>query len=131
MADAVVGVQQATSPDRFIDNALYTNDDATPTYRQRVENPELMALMRQLLESLQRFGSGFDPAGRLVVRLTDMAGTAQIVNAAQSGTWNVGTVTTVTTLTGQTNLGGYAANPVVFANMQSAANILRAGIAVS
>lgn len=128
MSDAVVGVQQATSPDRLIDNALYDNDDATPVYRQRVEDPEMMALLRLLVEGLSKFGAAFDANGRLVVRLTDAAGTAQSVNAVQSGTWNIATLTT---LTDQSKMGGYLTNPMVFSQMQSAVNVLRAGIIVS
>lgn len=37
MADGTVGVQQAASPDRLIDNRSVTNDNGDTVYRQRVE----------------------------------------------------------------------------------------------
>lgn len=131
MADSRVGISEAATPTHYVDNTELVNDNGDTVQRQRIVSPEELAVQRQLLESLQRFGAAFDPQGRLFVRLTDSAGTAQAVSAAQSGTWNVGTVTTVTTVAGITNLGGYAANPMVFSAMQAAANVLRAGIIVS
>lgn len=128
MADGVVGVQQASAPDRLIDNNYLTNDDATPVYRQRVEDPELMALVRQMVEAFNRIGAGFDTSGRMFVRLTDAAGTAQNVNAVQSGTWNI---TTVTTVTGLTQMGGYNANVIPAATLQEGYNALRSRITVS
>lgn len=128
MADGVVGVQQASAPDRFIDNNYLTNDGATPVYRQRVEDPELMALVRQMVEAFNRIGAGFDTSGRMFVRLTDAAGTAQSVNAVQSGTWNVATVTTVT---GLTQMGGYNAAAIPAATMYQAFIGLRNRITVS
>ena len=128
MADGVVGVQQASAPDRLIDNNYLTNDDATPVYRQRVEDPELMALVRQMVEAFNRIGAGFDTSGRMFVRLTDAAGTAQNVNAVQSGTWNI---TTVTTVTGLTQMGGYNTAAIPAAIMHDAFGSLRDRITVS
>lgn len=128
MTDGIVAIQQSATPDRNIDNAVLTNDDGDTVYRQRVEDPELMALVRQMVESMNRLGAGFDASGRLFVRLTDAAGTAQAVSAAQSGTWNVGTVTTVT---GITNLGGYPANAGIPSLMQVPVSTLRAQIVVT
>jgi len=124
MSDAIVAIQQATSPDVFIDNALYTNDDATPVYRQRVEDPELLALVRQLVDSLSKLGTAFDASGRLYVNLANAAGTNATVAASQSGTWNVNATTV-------TNLGGFPANTSVFSFMQIAANSIRAQIVVT
>lgn len=131
MADAVVGVKQAETPDRYIDNNVLTNDSAQTVYRQRVEDPEMMALIRQLLEGFNRMSTAWDSSGRMFVRLTDAAGTAQSVNAVQSGTWNIGTVTTVSTATTLTQLGGVAANTVPYGIMQTAGNVLRPGIVVT
>lgn len=125
MADTRLGVQESGTPTHYIANAERANDNGDTVLFQQIEAPELMAILRRVAEGLNRFGAAFDATGRMYVALTNPAGTAQNVNAVQSGTWNI------TTLTNQAQMGGYLTNPIVFSQMQSAANFLRSGIVVS
>ena len=75
-----------------------------------------------------------DAAGRMRVSLDAAPST---VAATQSGTWNVGTVTTLSTLTtcstltNQSQVGGYSANDQIPALMHLSADGLRRNITVS
>lgn len=53
MADGTVGVQQAASPDRLIDNRTVTNDNGDTVYRQRVEvaQPDVTAAVATVTAS--------------------------------------------------------------------------------
>jgi hypothetical protein len=72
-----------------------------------------------------------DAAGRMRVSLDAAPAT---VAATQSGTWNVTTLTTLTTcstLTNQSQVGGYGANDQIPALMHLSADSLRRNITVS
>lgn len=128
MADARIGIKAADTPTDYVDNSEIVNDLGQTVMRQRVEAPDLFAVETQLLELLGRMSTAFAADGRLMVKVTDQAGTVQNVNAVQSGTWNI---TTLTTLTNQTQVGGYLANPTVFAQMSTACDQLYDRISVS
>ena len=128
MADARIGIKAADTPTDYVDNSQVVNDLGQTVMRQRVEAPDLFAVETQLLELLGRMSTAFAADVRLMVKVTDQAGTVQNVNAVQSGTWNI---TTLTTLTNQTQVGGYLANPTVFAQMSAACDQLYDRISVS
>ncbi len=72
-----------------------------------------------------------DAAGRMRVTLESAPA---VVAASQSGTWNLGTITTLTTcstLTNQSQVGGYAASDQIPALMHLSADSLRRNITVS
>ena len=75
-----------------------------------------------------------DMSGRMRVTLESAPA---VVPASQSGTWNLGTVTAVTTcstlsnLTNQSQVGGYGANDQIPALMHLSADSLRRNITVS
>ena len=54
-----------------------------------------------------------------------------VVPASQSGTWNLSTLTTCSTLTNQSQVGGYGANDQIPALMHLSADSLRRNITVS
>jgi inactivated superfamily I helicase len=69
-----------------------------------------------------------DTAGRMRVSLESAPG---VVAASQSGTWNLSTITTCSTLTNQSQVGGYGANDQIPALMHLSADSLRRNITVS
>ena len=69
-----------------------------------------------------------DVAGRMRVSLESAPG---VVAASQSGTWNLSTITTCSTLTNQSQVGGYGANDQIPALMHLSADSLRRNITVS
>jgi hypothetical protein len=69
-----------------------------------------------------------DAAGRM--RVTVESAPA-VVAASQSGTWNLSTITTCSTLTNQSQVGGYGANDQIPALMHLSADSLRRNITVS
>ena len=69
-----------------------------------------------------------DVAGRMRVTLESAPG---VVAASQSGTWNLSTITTCSTLTNQSQVGGYGANDQIPALMHLSADSLRRNITVS
>lgn len=69
-----------------------------------------------------------DAAGRM--RVTVESAPA-VVAASQSGTWNLSTLTTCSTLTNQSQVGGYGANDQIPALMHLSADSLRRNITVS
>ena len=69
-----------------------------------------------------------DVAGRMRVTLESAP---SVVAASQSGTWNLSTITTCSTLTNQSQVGGYGANDQIPALMHLSADSLRRNITVS
>jgi len=69
-----------------------------------------------------------DAAGRMRVTLESAP---SVVPASQSGTWNLSTITTCSTLTNQSQVGGYSANDQIPALMHLSADSLRRNITVS
>ena len=69
-----------------------------------------------------------DAAGRMRVTLESAPA---VVPASQSGTWNLSTITTCSTLTNQSQLGGYGANDQIPALMHLSADSLRRNITVN
>ena len=69
-----------------------------------------------------------DAAGRMRVTLESAPA---VVPASQSGTWNLSTLTTCSTLTNQSQVGGYGANDQIPALMHLSADSLRRNITVS
>jgi inactivated superfamily I helicase len=69
-----------------------------------------------------------DAAGRM--RVTVESAPA-VVPASQSGTWNLSTITTCSTLTNQSQVGGYGANDQIPALMHLSADSLRRNITVN
>lgn len=66
--------------------------------------------------------------GQPIMEVRQATGSNLLVNANQSGTWNIGTVTA---LTGQSNIGGFAANDQIPALMHLQADNLRRNITVT
>ena len=69
-----------------------------------------------------------DAAGRMRVTLESAPA---VVASSQSGTWNLSTITTCSTLTNQSQVGGYSANDQIPALMHLSADSLRRNITVS
>ena len=69
-----------------------------------------------------------DVAGRMRVTLESAPA---VMAASQSGTWNLSTITTCSTLTNQSQVGGYGANDQIPALMHLSADSLRRNITVS
>ena len=69
-----------------------------------------------------------DLAGRMRVTLESAPA---VVPASQSGTWNLSTITTCSTLTNQSQVGGYGANDQIPALMHLSADSLRRNITVN
>jgi inactivated superfamily I helicase len=69
-----------------------------------------------------------DAAGRMRVSLESAPA---VMAASQSGTWNLSTITTCSTLTNQSQVGGYSANDQIPALMHLSADSLRRNITVS
>ena len=69
-----------------------------------------------------------DAAGRMRVTLESAPA---VVPASQSGTWNLSTLTTCSTLTNQSQVGGYGANDQIPALMHLSADSLPRNITVS
>ena len=69
-----------------------------------------------------------DAAGRMRVTLESAPA---VVAASQSGTWNLSTITTCSTLTNQSQVGGYGANDQIPALMHLSADSLRRNITVT
>ena len=69
-----------------------------------------------------------DAAGRMRVTLESAPA---VVPASQSCTWNLSTITTCSTLTNQSQVGGYGANDQIPALMHLSADSLRRNITVS
>ena len=69
-----------------------------------------------------------DAAGRMRVTLESAPA---VVPASQSGTWNLSTITTCSTLTNQSQVGGYGANDQIPALMHLSADSLRRNITVN
>jgi inactivated superfamily I helicase len=69
-----------------------------------------------------------DAAGRMRVSLESAPA---VMAASQSGTWNLSTITTCSTLTNQSQMGGYGANDQIPALMHLSADSLRRNITVS
>lgn len=99
MADSSVGVQQAASPDRQIDNATVVTEAGT-VYRQRVEDVELTAVLRDLRRLLGLLGLAVDPATGVL--RTVIGGTG--APSSTLGSISAGTITTLTVLSALANL---------------------------
>ena len=69
-----------------------------------------------------------DAAGRMRVTLESAPA---VVAASQSGTWNLSTITTCSTLTNQSQVGGFNSNDQIPALMHLSADSLRRNITVS
>jgi inactivated superfamily I helicase len=69
-----------------------------------------------------------DAAGRMRVTLESAPA---VVPASQSPTWNLSTITTCSTLTNQSQVGGFSANDQIPALMHLSADSLRRNITVS
>lgn len=130
--DYTVGVAQAGSPDRYIDNEQHTNSDGTAVARQKVSAPRSDMLLSGLIRVLHRIGLTVDTSARQRVSVENIAsgltlGTVTTV----SGVTTVTTVTTCSTVTNLAQLGGRDATPIAAAQMNAAAIALRGRIAVS
>lgn len=92
---------------------------------------EAIEALRMAIQSLTRsIGLSMpDTAGRLRVLAENP--TAANLNATVTGTVNVGTTTTVSTLTNQTQIGGLNANDQIPALMNANAGSLRRNISVT
>lgn len=127
MGDGTVGVAQASSPDRLIDNAVVTNDAAQTVYRQKVDING--SLLEELLMELRIL------VANLAGSLPDTAGRTRVLVDSITGSLTLGTVTTVSTVTSVTNVaqeGSQPANTNVPSLMNIAAyNALRPQIVVS
>lgn len=128
MADARIGVAEASTPTHYVDNESVTNDAGQAALRQKISAPSVEQLLFEILDTLQRIlrRSPLPNPGTAAQRTELLAGTASI--------GNVGTVSTVTTcasLTNQVNVGGYNAVYQVPALMRLVANTLRDRISVS
>lgn len=104
------------------------------------DNPLPVTAVAELMEAIEalRFAVasltktiGFalpNALGQPIMEVRQATGSNLLMNANQSGTWNIGTVTA---LTGQSNIGGFAANDQIPALMHLQADGLRANITVT
>lgn len=99
MADSSVGVQQAAAPDRQIDNATVVTEAGT-VYRQRVEDVELTAVLRDLRRLLGLLGLAVDPATGVLRAVIGGTGAP----ASTLATLTTGTISTITVLSALANL---------------------------
>lgn len=128
--DGTVGVTQASSPDRQIDNAVVLNDVGSPVYRQKVDING--SLLEELLMELRVL------AANLGGSFPDTTGRTRVLIEALSAGLTLATVTTVTTVgavSAVTNIvseGGQPANTNVPSLMNVVAyNGLRTQIVVA
>lgn len=143
MADARLGVAEASTPTHYVDNESVTNDAGQAALRQKVSAPSVEQLLFEILDTLQSIlrRSPLPNPGTAAQRTELLAGTASIGNVGTISTVTTcSTVTTVTTcstvttcasLTNQVNVGGYNAVYQVPALMRLVANTLRDRISVS
>jgi hypothetical protein len=115
-------------------------DDAKTVADVNADNPLPVTAVAELMEAIEvlRFAVasltktiGFalpNALGQPIVEVRQATGSNLLMNANQSGTWNIGTVTA---LTGQSNIGGFAANDQIPALMHLQADGLRANITVT
>lgn len=107
MADSSVGVQQAASPDRQIDNASVVTEAGT-VYRQRTEDVEVAAVLRDLRRLLGLLGLAIDPATGVLRAVIGGTGAP----SSTLGSISAGTITTVSTVTVLTALANLAPSGV-------------------
>lgn len=105
-----------------------------------VDNPLPVTAVAELMEAIEalRFAVasltktiGFalpNALGQPIMEVRQATAANLVMNANQAGTWNIGTVTA---LTGQSNIGGFAANDQIPALMHMQADGLRANITVT
>ncbi len=106
MADSSVGVAQAAVPDRQIDNATVVTEAGT-VYRQRTEDVEVAAVLRDLRRLLGLLSLACDPTtGVLRAVIGGTVGPA-------STTAVTGTLTAVTTVTAVSALANLAPSGVL------------------
>lgn len=86
MADGTIGVTNALFPDRLIDNNEMVNDAGATVQRQRVEDPELMALLRDVRNLLSRLNQTVrqGPAGFPAVQMTTQSASGGAVEVLAS-----------------------------------------------
>lgn len=105
MADGTVAVTQAAVPDRQIDNAAGTNDAGTAVQRQRIEDPEMMELLRDMRNVLGRLGMVV--RGNAASALPSVQVTTQDLNNSAAETLlAVNTMGTCGAITALNGLGG-------------------------
>ncbi|MBU6362449.1 MAG: hypothetical protein KGS46_20760 [Chloroflexi bacterium] len=104
------------------------------------DNPLPVTAVAELMEAIEalRFAVasltktiGFalpNTLGQPIMEVRQATAGNLVMNANQSGTWNIGTVTA---LTGQSNIGGFAANDQIPALMHLQVDGLRANITVT
>lgn len=130
--DYTVGVEQAASPDRWIDNEEHVNSDGVTVARQKVAAPRTDMFVSQLVRVLHRLGLSIDTASRQRVSLEAIgSGLTLGTVTTVSGVTTVTTVTTCSTVTNQAQLGGVPAGEIARAQENIGARLLRAQIAVS
>lgn len=86
MADGVVVVREPPLPDGYSDHGLSgSNSVGGVVYRQRVEDPELMASLRQLRDALVQINSCITrengPAAVPALRVTSMGSPGPLISA--------------------------------------------------
>lgn len=94
MADSSVGVAQSGSPDRQIDSATVVTDVGT-VYRQRVEDPELQAVLRDIRRLLGLLSQAIDPTTGVMRAVIGGTGAP----SSTLGSLTAGSITTVSTVT--------------------------------
>lgn len=118
MSDGTVGVKQSTSPDRLIDNEVLTVAAQT-VYRQRVQDPEAIATLTDILAAL---GATVTVDGEVALDAATLAALENInVTVSNPGLTDAqlraapvevdGTLT-VDTITGSVEISNDAGNPI-------------------
>ena len=117
------------------------NDDAKTVADVSASNPVPVAAYGELVEAIEAMRFAINSLCRTIgMALPNTSGqpimevrqaTAGNLNATVTGTVNVGTTTTVTTLTNQTQIGGFNANDQIPALMHMQADNLRRNISVT
>ena len=131
-SDTTVGVSPPVSPSVLVDNSAETNDAGQAVVRQRVEDPVLISLVDSLRALVNNLGLAVDPTtGRMRV-LVDATGGAQTLGTVTTvGTVSTITGGTITTLSNQSQNGGFNTQHVIPSAMQLPINQLRAGIVIA
>lgn len=119
------------------------SDDAKTATDVSESNPVPIAAYGELIEAIEsmRFAInqltksiGFalpNTSGQPIIEVRQATAANCNMNANQAGTWNIGTVTTLTTMSNQTQIGGWNANDQIPALMHMQADNLRRNISVT
>lgn len=125
MSDAKIDIQEAAAPTHSVDGEALLNDVGQTVFRQKIADEDVANTLATIRHNL-RILVGLAPAREPATHASRVAvqGTVPVSGSLTSA----GTVSTVTTLTGQTNIGGLPAQNEQFGHgaVPSALLVLRA-----